>query len=75
MPFPKKIGKYQLIRTIGEGSFAKVKLALNTANKQYVAIKIIDKQMVTKLNLMHQVLQEIRSMRLLHHPNIVRIHE
>ncbi|KAL2502304.1 CBL-interacting serine/threonine-protein kinase 21 [Forsythia ovata] len=71
----EKIGKYHLLRTIGEGAFAKVKLALNTKNNQYVAIKIIDKQMVKEKNLMHQVLREIRTMRLLHHPNIVRIHE
>lgn len=35
--------------------FAKVKLAVNTDNGQYVAIKIIDKQMVVKRNLMYQV--------------------
>ncbi|KAA8535489.1 hypothetical protein F0562_030492 [Nyssa sinensis] len=69
------IGKYQIGRTIGEGTFAKVKLALNTVNGQYVAIKIIDKLMVMENNLMSQVQREIRTMKLLHHPNIVRIHE
>ncbi|KAJ9689561.1 hypothetical protein PVL29_014978 [Vitis rotundifolia] len=69
------IGKYQLSRTIGEGTFAKVKLAVNTENGQYVAIKIIDKHMVMENNLIFQVQREIRTMKLLHHPNIVRIHE
>ena len=55
MGYASSIGKYQLGRTIGEGTFAKVKLAINTDNGQYVAIKIIDKQMVVKDNLMYQV--------------------
>lgn len=75
MGLASNIGKYQLGRTIGEGTFAKVKLATNSVNGQYVAIKIIDKQMVIKDNLMHQVQREIRTMKILHHPNIVRIHE
>ncbi|KAF7114737.1 hypothetical protein RHSIM_RhsimUnG0079800 [Rhododendron simsii] len=75
MGYTNSIGKYQLIRTIGEGMFAKVKLAVNTDNGQYVAIKIIDKQMVIKRNLMYQVKREIRTMKLLNHPNIVKIHE
>ncbi|KAM7477041.1 hypothetical protein LguiB_024284 [Lonicera macranthoides] len=66
MGFANSVGKYQLGRTIGEGTFAKVKLAINTVNGQQVAIKIIDKQMVQR---------EIRTMKLLQHPNIVRIHE
>ncbi|KAL6984994.1 CBL-interacting serine/threonine-protein kinase 21 [Sarracenia purpurea var. burkii] len=75
MGYVNRIGKYQLSRTIGEGTFAKVKLAINTENRQYVAIKIIDKRMVIDNNLMYQVQNEIRTMKLLHHPNIVRIHE
>nr|DAD45670.1 TPA_asm: hypothetical protein HUJ06_003900 [Nelumbo nucifera] len=75
MGFAKSIGKYQLSRTIGEGTFAKVKLALNTSTDQYVAIKIIDKQMVMENKLMEQVKREISTMKLLNHPNIVRIHE
>ncbi|CAI9098573.1 OLC1v1035243C1 [Oldenlandia corymbosa var. corymbosa] len=75
MGFSNLVGKYQLSRTIGEGTFAKVKLAINTANGQHVAIKIIDKQMVIKNNLISQVSREIRTMKLLHHPNIVRIYE
>lgn len=49
------IGKYKFIRTIGEGSFAKVKLAVDTTNDHHVAIKIIDKQMVMENNLREQV--------------------
>ncbi|XP_057500154.1 CBL-interacting serine/threonine-protein kinase 21-like isoform X1 [Actinidia eriantha] len=75
MGYVNTIGKYQLGRTIGEGTFAKVKLAANTENNQYVAIKIIDKHMVIENNLMHQVQREISTMKLLHHPNIARIHE
>lgn len=75
MGYSSSIGKYQLNRTIGEGNFAKVKLAVNTENGQFVAIKIIDKQTVIKNNLMYQVKREIRTMKLLNHPNIVRIHE
>ena len=69
------IGKYQLGRTIGEGTFAKVKLAKNIKNGQYVAIKIIDKHLILKHDLINQVQREIRTMKLLHHPNIVRIFE
>lgn len=45
------IGKYHLGRTIGEGTFAKVKLGVDTTNGQYVAIKIIDKHMVLETDL------------------------
>lgn len=51
------IGKYQFVRTLGEGTFAKVKLALDSSNNQYVAIKIIDKRMVMESNLKSQVRQ------------------
>ncbi|OIS96794.1 PREDICTED: CBL-interacting serine/threonine-protein kinase 21 [Nicotiana attenuata] len=75
MGFSNMIGKYQLVRTIGEGTFAKVKLAINTINGEKVAIKIIDKHMIKQNNLICQVKREIRTMKLLSHPNIVQIHE
>ncbi|KAJ4709375.1 Non-specific serine/threonine protein kinase [Melia azedarach] len=75
MGYANNIGKYNLGRTIGEGTFAKVKLGVDTTNGRYVAIKVIDKHMVLETNLKYQVQREIRTMKLLHHPNIVRIHE
>ncbi|CAN6552229.1 unnamed protein product [Malus baccata var. baccata] len=75
MGFASNVGKYQLGRTIGEGTFAKVKLALDSTNGKYVAIKILDKHMVMQTNLKNQVQREIRTMKLLNHSNIVRIHE
>lgn len=55
MGYATSIGKYQLGRTIGEGTFAKVKLAVNTETNKNVAVKIIDKKMVLKNKLMYQV--------------------
>ncbi|KAF5461773.1 hypothetical protein F2P56_017846 [Juglans regia] len=76
MAFPaNSIGKYKIGRTIGEGNFAKVKLAVDSTDGQYVAIKTIDKNKVMESDLKYQVKREIRTMKLLHHPNIVRIHE
>ncbi|KAJ6731609.1 CBL-INTERACTING SERINE/THREONINE-PROTEIN KINASE 21-RELATED [Salix purpurea] len=69
------IGKYRLGRTIGEGTYAKVKLAVDSTNGRPVAIKIMDRKMVMQSDLKNQVQREIRTMKLLHHPSIVRIHE
>ncbi|CAO2037382.1 unnamed protein product [Urochloa humidicola] len=68
-------GKYRLGRTVGEGTFAKVRLAADAENGGAVAVKVIDRETVLKNNLMYQVKREIRAMKLLSHPNIVRIHE
>ncbi|KAG9456009.1 hypothetical protein H6P81_000517 [Aristolochia fimbriata] len=75
MGYGGNVGKYQLGRTIGEGTFAKVKLGLDSQTGQSVAIKIIDKRMVVHNKLMDQVKAEITTMKLLRHPNIVRIYE
>lgn len=55
MGFANNIGKYHLGRTIGEGTFAKVKMAVDSTTGHHVAIKIIDKHMVMQSNLEYQV--------------------
>lgn len=55
MGYGTSIGKYQIGRTIGEGTFAKVKLAVNLETGQSVAVKVIDKRMVIDNKLMYQV--------------------
>lgn len=49
------VGKYELGRTIGEGTFAKVKFARNTLTGEPVAIKILDKEKVLKNKMAEQV--------------------
>lgn len=48
------VGKYEMGKTIGEGSFAKVKLAKNTENGDFVAIKILDRNHVLRNKMMEQ---------------------
>uniref|UniRef100_A0A6V7QVE3 non-specific serine/threonine protein kinase n=1 Tax=Ananas comosus var. bracteatus TaxID=296719 RepID=A0A6V7QVE3_ANACO len=56
----RKVGKYEVGRTIGEGTFAKVKFAQNTETGESVAMKIK---------------REISIMKLVRHPHVVRLHE
>lgn len=51
----RKIGKYEVGRTIGEGTFAKVKFARNSETGEPVAIKILDKDKVLKHKMADQV--------------------
>uniref|UniRef100_A0A0D9VCW2 non-specific serine/threonine protein kinase n=1 Tax=Leersia perrieri TaxID=77586 RepID=A0A0D9VCW2_9ORYZ len=75
MGFVESIGRYRVGRTIGAGTFAKVRLAVDGETGATVAVKVIDKRMVLKNNLMYQVKREITAMKLLNHPNIVKIYE
>ncbi|KAE8782908.1 CBL-interacting protein kinase 32 [Hordeum vulgare] len=71
----RRVGKYELGRTIGEGTFAKVRFARNTETGDPVAIKILDKEKLLKHKMVEQIKREIATMKLIKHPNVVRIHE
>ncbi|KAF7842893.1 CBL-interacting serine/threonine-protein kinase 23-like [Senna tora] len=70
-----RVGKYELGRTLGEGSFAKVKFARNVETGENVAIKILDKEKVLKHKMIAQIKREISTMKLIRHPNVIRMHE
>ncbi|XP_013708096.2 CBL-interacting serine/threonine-protein kinase 17-like isoform X1 [Brassica napus] len=70
-----RVGKYELGRTLGEGNSAKVKIATDIVSGQSFAVKIIDKSRTSRLNVPFQIKREIRTLKVLKHPNIVRLHE
>ncbi|CAA2935281.1 CBL-interacting kinase 04 [Olea europaea subsp. europaea] len=50
------IGRYKLGRTLGEGSFVKVKFARNVETNENVAIKILNKEKVLKHKMIGQAM-------------------
>ncbi|CAN6442375.1 unnamed protein product [Victoria cruziana] len=71
----RKVGKYEVGRTVGEGTFAKVKFAKNTETGEGVAMKVLAKSSILKHKMVDQIKREISIMKLVRHPNIVRLHE
>ncbi|KAE8676545.1 CBL-interacting serine/threonine-protein kinase 24 [Hibiscus syriacus] len=71
----RKVGKYEIGRTIGEGTFAKVKFAQNTETGESVAMKVLDRSIIIKHKMIDQIKREISIMKLLTHPYVVRLHE
>uniref|UniRef100_A0A8B9KNR7 non-specific serine/threonine protein kinase n=1 Tax=Astyanax mexicanus TaxID=7994 RepID=A0A8B9KNR7_ASTMX len=60
------IGNYRLLKTIGKGNFAKVKLARHVlTGKEHQFLSL----------LFPQLFREVRIMKLLNHPNIVKLFE
>lgn len=49
------MGKYEVGRTIGEGTFAKVKFAQNTETGESVAMKVLDRSTIIKHKMVDQV--------------------
>ena len=68
------IGPYVQLRTLGEGTTGKVKLAYHKDTNDNVAIKIIQKSSFEKRpDLEQKVQREIALMRLIKHPNIMSL--
>ena len=56
----KTVGKYQIGKTLGEGTFGKVKFAMNTETGEGVAIKVLDKEKIQKQSMGAQVIRILR---------------
>ncbi|EOA15224.1 hypothetical protein CARUB_v10028618mg [Capsella rubella] len=69
------LGKYEMGRLLGHGTFAKVYLARNAQTGESVAIKVIDKEKVLKSGLIAHIKREISILRRVRHPNIVQLFE
>lgn len=70
-----RVGKYDLGKTLGEGTFAKVKVARHIETGLSVAIKILDKEKILKHKMVEQIKREISTMKLVKHPYVVQLLE
>ncbi|XAR57315.1 Non-specific serine/threonine protein kinase [Bertholletia excelsa] len=70
------LGKYELCRLLGRGSFAKVYQARSLSDNSYVAVKVIDKAKSVDAAMEPRIIREVAAMRRLSsHSNILKIHE
>mmetsp|Transcript_69223 Transcript_69223/g.144287 ORF Transcript_69223/g.144287 Transcript_69223/m.144287 type:complete len:477 (-) Transcript_69223:3180-4610(-) len=70
-----KIGPYYLGKTLGVGSFGKVKLAEHELCGQKVAVKILNRKKIKLLRMDEKVKREIKILKLFMHPHIIRLYE
>lgn len=68
-----RLGQYTIIKTLGEGSFGKVKLAVHEGSKQKVALKIISRRKLMARDMVGRVEREIQYLQLLRHPHIIKL--
>lgn len=69
----QRIGQYAVKRTLGEGSFGKVKLAVHRVSGQEVALKIISRKKLVSRDMAGRVEREIQYLQLLRHPHIIKL--
>ncbi len=91
MAIPIKIGNYRLAKTLGSGSFGKVKgtqivyenykftykkiVGINEITKTKVAVKILNKRKIKTLGMFDKIKREIKILKLFNHPHIIKLYE
>lgn len=69
------IGNYRIEKTIGEGTFGKVKLGIHIPTEEQVAIKILEKDRIQDKEDLDRISREINILKKLNHPNIIKIYD
>ncbi|KAL8731045.1 MAG: hypothetical protein Q9166_003696 [cf. Caloplaca sp. 2 TL-2023] len=70
----QRLGHYTVMKTLGEGSFGKVKLAVHRISGQEVALKIISRKKLISRDMAGRVEREIQYLQLLRHPHIIKLY-
>ena len=74
-PHQQSIGHYIVGKTMGEGTFGKVKQGTHSLTGEKVAIKILDKDKIVDVSDVERVAREIHILKIVRHPNIVQLYE
>lgn len=85
-PIGKRVSHYLLFEVVGQGTYGRVKRAVDTRDGETYAVKIVKKSFLKRQrhfdeargafsNAYENVLREVAIMKKLWHPNIVRLHE
>lgn len=69
------LSNYRLGKTLGIGSFGKVKIAEHILTGNKVAIKILNRKKIKQMDMEEKVRREIKILRLFMHPHIIRLYE
>eukprot|EP00834_Sanchytrium_tribonematis_P003072 NODE_109_length_18665_cov_0.924486.p14 type:complete len:185 gc:universal NODE_109_length_18665_cov_0.924486:4119-4673(+) len=69
-----QIGDYQLVETLGVGSFGKVRLAIHQPTGIKVALKFINRQLLKSKDMHGRVKREIEFLLFLNHPHIIKLY-
>jgi serine/threonine protein kinase/formylglycine-generating enzyme required for sulfatase activity len=72
---PPTIGRYRIVRRIGQGGFGRVYLACDDDLDRHVAIKVPSPKRVCGSDDAEQYLREARALAQLDHPRIVPVHD
>ncbi|MGH9930488.1 MAG: serine/threonine protein kinase, partial [Pyrinomonadaceae bacterium] len=70
-----KLGRYEIVSSIGVGGMGEVYLAHDTKLDRSVAIKFLNEEFSKDADKLNRFIQEARAASALNHPNILTIHE
>ena len=71
----KNVGHYILGKTIGQGTFGKVKLGSHILSGEQVAVKILEKDRIKEVADVERVAREIHILKIIRHPYIIQLYE
>eukprot|EP00437_Effrenium_voratum_P055875 CAMPEP_0181525444 /NCGR_PEP_ID=MMETSP1110-20121109/68971_1 /TAXON_ID=174948 /ORGANISM="Symbiodinium sp., Strain CCMP421" /LENGTH=657 /DNA_ID=CAMNT_0023656249 /DNA_START=111 /DNA_END=2081 /DNA_ORIENTATION=+ len=71
----KNLGHYILGKTIGEGTFGKVKLGRHILTGERVAVKVLEKERIQEVADIERVAREVQLLKLIRHPHVVQLYE
>ncbi|KAI9617470.1 hypothetical protein KEM48_007055 [Puccinia striiformis f. sp. tritici PST-130] len=69
----KSIGEFEIVKTLGHGSFGKVKLAKHKLTRLNVAMKFLSKKKMLTQEMRDRVKREIEYLSFLRHPHIIKL--
>jgi eukaryotic-like serine/threonine-protein kinase len=71
----ERLGKYELLESLGRGGMGEVWKARDTELRRYVAIKLLNADLQANPDFVTHFMREAQFVASLHHPNIVQIHD
>ncbi len=71
----KIVGQYMIGKTIGEGTFGKVKIGIHLPTGEKVAVKILEKSKIKEQADIRRVNREIKILKKAQHDNVIRLYE